>query len=854
MDSMSVNNGNLDVYGDLQGMIAERFRVIDDGGNEEEAGQSKTGYVFEVCKSYLRQHKKEIFVGLAFILVLLHMVYSGFLYIYGMYHLNTGVFPNNAFYYLFAVIVPFFIWCISSLYDFYNYHRRKIMLMNMCIIHACIMMAILMYIILSGVVMPVILRIPLSRDISPDMIFNLGRLVMIIVSLAPSLGMTMILIRGTKDVLTKKGILSYRLGKTIDLRSREEKRFAYDMNIVRNLDTGRKHVIKEKDRFIHSLANGTTGTGKTSSLFTTAITSDMDKIVENKDYQKAECKKLLEAGKIRLKEEMEDSDFNINAFEAVDKEGEKELKRLKYKCKVAGITAMAPNAGFSDQVYALAKARGLKVNRLDPTFGENGYLKPGFKGFNPLYIPEGLDTVSFLIEAARKAILVADVAQAIYDSQGQSDVYFASLNRNISTVITMLLEFTYQDVHGNKQPTLDDVQQIINYFPNVMPYRSVLVEKYALRDENGAKIYNAGGNPKMSLPVFQVILDVIDNELLGDGAEKMNDQCRGLRIIYNTILNNLNIRNILCCEDSIDIEKSIECGEITLVNYALELSSAGTAFGLFFMLSYINAALRRGGTEDTRIPNFCYVDEFPVVLHPSMDQCFSLFRQYRIAMFVAIQSLSQMDKSPSTAFMKPVLQGNCAHHFVFGRVAPEEMRMYEEMAGKEFHITEQKGTSQTSLTTANPSISFNERQQLTLENRIEGGDIRNLQFQEVCVVTVDNGSPVDLFFGKVSFLSNYKRIKKKLSHYDWEKYYDELTEKKMVESEGEEAMNKTLADFAVNTSSDVYKEKSKKMEGSVKPAFFSQISSSNAGCDEQEAEKVEDNIEEVQEDEDCLLL
>ena len=58
------------------------------------------------------------------------------------------------------------------------------------------------------------------------------------------------------------------------------------MSIVKDLETGEQKNIKERDRFLHAVANGTTGTGKTSGCFTCAIQSDIDQIVYNLEYQK----------------------------------------------------------------------------------------------------------------------------------------------------------------------------------------------------------------------------------------------------------------------------------------------------------------------------------------------------------------------------------------------------------------------------------------------------------------------------------------------------------------------------------------------------------------------------------------
>ena len=43
--------------------------------------------------------------------------------------------------------------------------------------------------------------------------------------------------------------------------------------------------------------------------------------------------------------------------------------------------------------------------------------------------------------------------QAIYDSSGQSNPYFSSLNRNITTTVTMLVILTYLALYNGSQPT-----------------------------------------------------------------------------------------------------------------------------------------------------------------------------------------------------------------------------------------------------------------------------------------------------------------------------------------------------------------------------------------------------------------
>lgn len=760
------------VYEELQNVLTEGFTASKE--NEQEQGLEEKEYKKAVLLAYVRENYGAFVVG-GFVTLL--VIGTFFLFVsFGVELFNLKVSYNGvlgAFYFILG-IGSFLVWICSTMFDFWNFHERKLRLLMGCMVSVGVIMLRLLFLFFCQMLFPIFAVIPTGPDITPKMVFHIARLILFILSVFPVAMFLKTIQQAIYHPITRKKIVKFKLKKIIDFRKQKDS--LYDMSIVRNLNTGEMHTIKEKDRFIHALANGTTGTGKTSSLFTVAIAQDLKKISEMLEKQKKEVEKLLKEKRIRMNQKVSEESFCIDDFSSLEEEDL--VLKLKKKFPVAGITAMAPNASFSDEIYKLASQYNLKVNRLDPTLGENGRVKPGYRGFNPLYISPEVQGIAWINEVVRKAVLCADVLQAVYDANGQSDVYFAGVNKNVTTSVAMLVLLTYSDLHGGVQPTLENIQDIVNNFQKAKPYRDHLIKKYGKKNEIGQVIMERG---RANVGIFQMVLDVVDNEILGSGADKIFEQSRGLRNLINSLLANPLIRNILCCEDSIDLDQALARNEITLVNYALELGSDSTAFGLFFLLSFIQAVYRRPGSESVRTPHFFYVDELPVLLHPKIESCFSLFRQYQVAAFVAIQSLSQMEKQESTKFLKDVLMGNCAHHFVFGRVAEGEMKLYQELAGTSLTITEMNGSTETSLTVENPTISFNQREMIKEEYNISGGDIRMLDFQEVMVLTVDQGSPVNAFLGKVSFLPKYKRIKKKQGKIAWNQYYDDCfleTEKK----------------------------------------------------------------------------
>lgn len=317
--------------------------------------------------------------------------------------------------------------------------------------------------------------IPFFAGLTPTIALNEERIrafARLVLLLTPTITCTLMMTAICKNLyspIIKTSLIRFKFDTQFDLRSSKEKEFAYDMSIVKDLETGEQKNIKERDRFLHAVANGTTGTGKTSSCFTCAIQSDIDQIVYNLEYQKKKVMEYLEKGQIHMKVPMRDCDFTVDNFVPDNPKDEKLLYNLKFKAPIAGITAMAPNASFSDEIYDLARAKGLKVNRVDPTLGKDGKLKEGFKGFNPLYMKPGLPIMEQIIKRNEIAVLFADVAQAVYDASGQSDVYFAGLNKNVTTSVTMLVLLTFEflpesEKAGRSQPDPTDVQNILNNF------------------------------------------------------------------------------------------------------------------------------------------------------------------------------------------------------------------------------------------------------------------------------------------------------------------------------------------------------------------------------------------------------
>lgn len=698
-------------------------------------------------------------------------------YLYCLWYLKAEMIGLPVFG-LIGIIISSIVFVISTNYEEFNFWNQKKLDLVAVIMYIVFTAVSILSQLFCSIFLPVLFLIPISPEITTGMVVWLSRLCYAIFTagLGGWLSYSLISTIFKEDNLDT--ISGFKLRKVVDLR--KDKEFSYDLQIIRRLENGQKYVIKEKDRQRHMILSGVTGTGKTSSALIPAVASDLDHKAYNEDYAKKEIMvRMLSEDDVHPKKGMTDETFSMDSFWADTEEGKKFLRDLELKAPSAGMTVIAPNADFADAVYDLATTRGFRVNRVDPIPADisRGTMKPGFKGFNPLYISPELSPNQRNIEVFRKARMFSDVLQALYDQSGKSDPYFTSLNRNMTTMVSILVLVTYPWLHNGEQPVVTDIQEVINDFSTIKKYIYALAKIVGVGDDLiSERDITAENLAKRKFGQYQFIISQLSFDLLGAGRTKMEEQVRGLRIIINEFLTDPLIRNVLCSHDTVDIDRALAKGEITVVNYALELGmSIATGFGLFYCLSFNQAVLRRPGNENSRLLHLYYCDEFPVLLHKDMESIFTLFRQFKTCFICAYQTSAQFDRTDQTRYLKNVVISNAGHHIVYGNCSKEDMELYEALAGKELKWMEQKTVSETAITSS-ASMSFSTRTTPQYVNRVEGFKLRNKDFQEVTVFGTDNGDHVDPFEGKLSFLTKEQKEGKGRCHIDWERFENESEE------------------------------------------------------------------------------
>lgn len=732
----------------------------------ESDNKGKASNIFSGLKKAFSEDFGSKLIITIYVLTCIRIVADIVMFFRGVIEVNYKCVPHMFIYYMFAMLIPYATWVFSTRQKYARFSYRLIRMTGL-MIGVVSMCSVILNILFLGCCMfavPLILKIPVSADISANMIINLARLSILI----PPVIVALMVLKSSIDIIFTRETIAmiddFMVDRNID--DRKERKVAYDYVSAKDKRTGMTYHVSENTRKTHMLVMGPTGAGKTSMAFTTAIANDLDKRTQNEGKLKKSVQHMLESGKIVLTKDIRDAEFDLKYFRPLTDNAKKELMDIEKKYPMCGITVVAPNASFGDDVFDLCKARGIKkLYRVDPLLDDSGNHKEGFIGFNPYYINPDLSEFDKRIELVNKARIFADVLQMIYEAGGSVDTYFSGLNKQLTSCLSTIimkaypiLHEKYPDKYRREQACPQEFLDVMNDFDLAKDYVAVM-EDYMRSHPDERRDYENK-------------IKLIQRDLLGDGAKTMREQARGLVNIISDILANPLIGDVLCAEKTMDLDKALSENYVTIINYELSLGDSDSrAFGDFFLLLFQTAVFRR--PKNHRPFHMLYVDEFPVILHPSMEKMFSLYRQYGVCCAVAIQSLSQFDKSESTKFMKQVVLNNARTHIVFGGLGPEEMEYYEKLFGKDFAVTVQNSISETALSLEETQQTQQTRTSVAKEEVFTGRELRDKAFQEATMITIEKGNTKDAFPIRFDFLTDEQKKGIKTYKVDWNKYYNE---------------------------------------------------------------------------------
>ena len=818
--------------------IPDKFYEKDkDSGNKESALKSKLNdWLSEEGISFT---KKESLIFIVLLFTVLHTGLLIFRYFYCTLFLDRHIISNNPLYLIPVAVIPFIAWIHGTTIKFFAFHNRKIAFLLICVLNAVLTVMEPIYYLLWHLVVNTVFSLEVNAAMTERMVINLGRMC-IIGGIALILA---VIYRILEPFLTseeaKERIANYSLLDTIDTRDNIPHR--YDLVICKELESGKPKRIFETDRFLHVFVDGTTGTGKTSSVYLPAVNNDLKVKAKNKEIRQEKLAKIVLQDKATISKDFKVGEqFSETFIIPNDNKVAEEIAEVTSTYQDCGITIVAPNPAHIEKILKLCQNYGnIPVNIVDP-MNEYHSKYPNARdlGFNPFFIPFDLPEEECASMIAEKADSFAQVMVAVNEMGSKVDSYFHDINTsvfyNISIVVMKSMNIQ------KKQTTIADIHDCVTNYDSLTKHIDTVEKHFGFRvytrmdrknaaaekekgkkgvsasvitpddqgDGSGQKkqAFSFGGIPELSDEEYKQMIDnpyyypilFVRSELLGEGAADMYKQSRGLRNLLDKFLNNPRIEALFRHEnpsECVDFEKMLSDGQITLVNTAIDTGAAkSTGLGLFFILLFKFYVFKRPGNEDTRIPHFLYTDEAAQYIVPDMEQMAMIFRQYRVSCLWAIQNMNQFSKNETAKYIGN-LMNTLGTSIVFGRVSIDEMKMYSGLSGTEKVASVQKTISSASILDANAQMSFSERTSTTDEDILSGRAIRKRKFQEATVFSVRNSSVQDAVVCKFDFVPKSDFSTK--HHYrtvDWTQFIDEEDIEEVAVEKDDSVTDKAVSD------------------------------------------------------------
>ena len=572
-------------------------------------------------------------------------------------------------------------------------------------------------------------------------------------------------------------------------------------------------IVPEKKRYEATLVQGATGTGKTATVLLPMSAFDLEKKFFFREYAKKIGYSMLKRGIAYMpgpfNNEYINRNFSLNYLKpkrGMEDEFMSCVKPLvqyidnstgEIVYRNVGITVVENDGNFISQVIGVAKNMDIDVLNIDPASPETTL------SINPFAIPD----------PAKVASIVADVLNAMYESNGggkAGDPFFTQVTIDAFQNLSILLKEMYPILHNGEIASLEDMLELLYNFDAVeemteeMKKIPELEQKYKLLIRYFEKNFY---KPALNINGYEI------PGTRGSGRKDTEKFLYGAITQLNNLVRHPGLKAALCGKNNIvDFDKALKDGSvITACSRKGELGIIqAKAFGMFFILQFQDAILRRKGNEDSRTPHFLYIDEFPEYITKDMEVMFTLFRKYRCGVTVAIQNLSQLEKS-GQAYYRQVVLANTKTQIVFGDTVPEDSKYWSEAFGKE-----KKVNYNTSFDMSTGELKKKTSMNMEDKLRAKVHKISEQGFGGVFYKTKNASGKTVFGEGKTSFLNSKYKERPYIQMYNFEKYMMSKPDNPTITINDSDTTTNDDNLFGVNTTSRLKNELEKIANNSSK--------------------------------------
>lgn len=529
--------------------------------------------------------------------------------------------------------------------------------------------------------------------------------------------------------------------------------YSCEMFLTVDKETGKKAVIPENSRFYQLLVVGPSGSGKTSLIFEPMIARDIDK----KFFFKAIAKEMgytaIKTGIAVLNcpytNEYINENFNLNMITPVEakldlykaymKKMTLDSSGINYIYKNLGLTYVSPDYETISHMIDVAKAYNMPYNLVDPNNSNSVGLNP-FAYDNPI----------------QTAGVINSVLKSMYQStvENVEKVYMENATYNAIENLCIFLKGVFPTINSGDKDYLPNLEDLLNIFSN-----------FDIIEEICEKVEKL--NPDL-LEKYKPQVFYFKNHFFKD-AKKRDITEKYVQYAANTInslLESSGVKSILCNRtENINYDDALENGELTFV--CTRRGDLGgvihKSFGLFFLLLMQNAVLRRPGNENSRVPHFLYIDEFPEFLSTSTEAIFTLYRKYRVGTTISSQTLAQLGNVNEK--YKQTILSNCINKIAFGNNTIEENEWWSKEFGN-VRYWKFSNTYDTSKGEYDPKYGGIE---WAWKSKYAPDKIRSISFKNCAFKYRTNTGGIFVGEGKLDFLQAKYKEKKEEKFYNFDK-------------------------------------------------------------------------------------
>lgn len=545
----------------------------------------------------------------------------------------------------------------------------------------------------------------------------------------------------------------------IDLSDKTKNRGTYtcEVYLCSDDETGKNITIPEASRYQSLFVCGGSGSGKTSLVFEPLIARD----IERKYFFREVSKEMgITALKTHIayldkpyNNEYLNKNFRLNMLHPV--EGKEEVYNAYMKklilgkengnniYKNLGLTAMSPDYELIQHMQDVCENYGFEYNIIDPNNSNS-------IGLNP-FIYDDPTKIALTISSTLKTMFV--------NSHESEEIFREDFTIQAIENLAIILKEMYPRMNEGSLPNMYDMLKMFTNFDliekmcEILAHDEDLKEKYAVQLAYFRKhFYKNSSSKEQTEKYITPAIAQLDNILRIPG-----------------------VKSILCNRhNNINFDDCLKNGEITFIcTRRGDLgASAHKAFGLFFLISMQNAILRRPGTENTRVPNFLYIDEFPDFICKATEAIFTMYRKYKVGTVISAQNLAQLSDSPEKASQRNTLLANCANKIFTGNGVIEELDWWSSEFGKKrewtFGNTIDFKTGEYESKHGNVKWAF--------VDYFSSGKLQGSLTDKKCAYKVkDLGGKFLVGLGKFNYLEAKYKERQKIKLFDFGKYSDGVT-------------------------------------------------------------------------------